>query len=110
MFEDGHDPGEKFALEVDTYEYIMLGRVYIAEDRYDMRRVGKKQDFRVRSCFFTAFCCWNKKAVGPRLMFQCRITSYGLINSGVTGVVWMYAVFMLGFGTPILSIAEMVSM
>ena len=36
--------------------------------------------------------------------------SYGLINGGLAGIVWMYVVSAIGCGSAMLSMAEMASM
>lgn len=39
-----------------------------------------------------------------------RTSSWGLINGGLAGTIWIYLVGVLGFGAVILSMAEMASM
>ena len=45
---NGHSHGEIYTEEVDTFEPSALSKGGTAEDRYDMHRVGKKQELRVR--------------------------------------------------------------
>jgi hypothetical protein len=47
---------------------------------------------------------------GILLSFAHRGASYGLINGGPSGLVWTYIGAVFGFGTVILSMAEMSSM
>ena len=47
-----HSAGERCAEEVDTYEHSVLSKGGTTEDRYDMHRVGKKQELRV-----SRYCC-----------------------------------------------------
>ena len=47
---NGVSAGEICTQEVDPYETSVLSKGGTAEDRYDMRRVGKKQELRVRRC------------------------------------------------------------
>ena len=44
----GDSPTQDCAEEVDTNNYAVLGNDGTVEDQYDMHRVGKKQELRVR--------------------------------------------------------------
>ncbi|QIX02550.1 hypothetical protein AMS68_008067 [Peltaster fructicola] len=77
-------------------------------DRIDMDRVGKTQELRrnfrlVSVIGFVAvlMCTWEA------VLFTA---SYILPNGGLAGMVWMYLISLFGFGTAILSMAEMASM
>ncbi|KAF7178962.1 hypothetical protein CNMCM7691_007786 [Aspergillus felis] len=79
-----------------------------AQDRKDMRRVGRQQElnrnFRFLSVLgFTAvlMCTWEAVLFGA---------SYGLINGGKGGMIYTYLGGLAGFSFVILSMAEMASM
>ncbi|KAG6988546.1 PAN2-PAN3 deadenylation complex subunit PAN3 [Physcia stellaris] len=79
-----------------------------AEDKYDMTRIGKKQELR-RNFHFISIMAFMVMVVNTWATILYTI-SYGLIDGGLAGLVWMFLFAACGMATVTLSLAEMASM
>lgn len=84
------------------------GRVGNTHDRYDMHRMGKKQELR-RTFKFVSLIAFI--SVLQATWESTLEASYiGLLNGGRAGVIWLTIVSWIGFLAMIASMAEMASM
>ncbi|KAL9527814.1 putative amino acid/polyamine transporter [Sphaerulina musiva] len=78
------------------------------DDRRDMHRMGKAQEFRRNFSFIPIF------GFAATLMMTwasvLSSASYVLPNGGLPAMIWMYLVTLVGFGCAIFCMAEMASM
>ncbi|KAI4192638.1 MAG: hypothetical protein LQ346_004218 [Caloplaca aetnensis] len=79
-----------------------------AHDEYDMTRIGKEQEL-LRNFQFMSVLAFTTVILSTWETVLYTI-SYGLINGGLAGLVWMFLVASVGMGMVVLSLAEMASM
>ncbi|KAI4219915.1 MAG: hypothetical protein L6R36_007991 [Xanthoria steineri] len=103
-FEEKQAENVEQAMEADTTG-PMTGT---AEDQYDMTRIGKKQEL-LRNFQFLSVLAFTTVIIATWETVLYTI-SYGLVNGGLAGLVWMFIVAAVGMGTVVLSLAEMASM
>ncbi|KAL8882745.1 MAG: hypothetical protein Q9198_000309 [Flavoplaca austrocitrina] len=79
-----------------------------AEDQDDMTRIGKKQEL-LRNFQFLSVLAFTTVIIATWETVLYTV-SYGLINGGLAGLIWMFVVAAVGMSTVVLSLAEMASM
>lgn len=79
-----------------------------AFDKFDMTRMGKKQEMRrvFRQFSILSFTC----VIMATWEFLLTANSQGLVDGGLAGLFWSYIWTIAGFGLIIASMAEMASM
>ncbi|KAL8754835.1 MAG: hypothetical protein Q9199_004056 [Rusavskia elegans] len=101
---------EKEAVALESLEDVAVVSELAgtAEDRYDMTRIGKKQEL-LRNFQFLSVLSFTVVILASWETVLYTV-SYGLVNGGLAGLVWMFVVAAVGMATVVLSLAEMASM
>ncbi|KAI4285961.1 MAG: hypothetical protein L6R38_000254 [Xanthoria sp. 2 TBL-2021] len=93
---------------VDAMEVDVDPMAGTAEDQYDMTRIGKKQEL-LRNFQYLSVLAFTTVIISTWETVLYTV-SYGLINGGLAGLVWMFVIAAVGMGPVVLSLAEMASM
>ncbi|KAL8819984.1 MAG: hypothetical protein Q9223_001689 [Gallowayella weberi] len=99
---------EKATMRVEVGENATPLMTGTMEDRYDMTRIGKKQEL-LRNFQFISVLAFTTVILATWETVLYTI-SYGLVNGGLAGLIWTFIVAAIGMGTVVLSLAEMASM
>lgn len=91
----------------ETYE-LDHRKAGTEEDRSNMYRMGKTQEFKRNFSFIPTFGFSAVLMISWEAMLNA--TSYSIPNGGLPAMIWMYVISLFGMGAAIVSMAEMASM